>query len=122
MRRTLVCVACGTRIESTAGAARKLGWALWDGGGRCPKCENAREAAEVRAIPAPVDRQRADVECSSCGKRSTGTEIEPGVFWPTIHWLTTDANKRRLREEKHPIPMCPGSRLPGRLVAEGASA
>lgn len=126
--RTMVCVECGARLEKTTpGKARKIGWILWDGGGRCAGCERRRDLAEAeftaRLTPTVSERRKALVICASCSKQLEGNEVRPGVFWPTFHWLTTDENKRLLREKKKPIPLCPGYKQPAKLVeTDGASA
>src|SRR3954466_12132316 len=102
MKRMMICVDCCMRlVDLTPNKARKLGWILWDGGGRCAKCERKRDeaAVELNAKPALATLRRdVTVVCSSCHKQLSGFEMTPNVFWPKIHWLVTDENRRRLKD------------------------
>lgn len=125
--KEMVCVGCGMRIGATIPQAKRHGWRLWVGGARCKTCSEKLpngEQSHAAPIPAPTP-PRADVvvECDECHKPISGgaLEYEDGVH-PGLHWLFTDENKRRLREEKKPIPMCPGMKRPGRVVEQPTEA
>lgn len=49
--KPMVCIDCGLRILATLEQAKRHGWALWVGGGRCKRCGS----------PSQADRSRLDV-------------------------------------------------------------
>lgn len=125
IRLTMVCVECAARLEGTTpNKARKEGWVVWEGGARCSFCDRKREhKLAVDRIMTTPELRYVRVICASCGVEIGGKEITPGVYWPKWHWLTNEENKRRLREEKRPVPLCPGVKMPALLTrADGESA
>lgn len=110
-----VCVDCGARAQLGAMQAQRAGWKLWIGGGWCPKCYPKHEPKIAAPPPAKIDP--VYVRCSACRKAPIrGIEMTPDEYWPTFHWLATEENKRALREDKKPIPLCPGIHKPGIVV------
>lgn len=117
--REIVCVRCGARAELWPPAAERSGWDLWLGGGTCPACKGPEKPPAPFPHPQPAPAGPTFVRCSSCGREPLlGIEITTGEFRPTFHWLTTEENKRKLREERIPIPMCRGVRQAGVVVPE----
>lgn len=127
--RTCLCVDCGARDELGARNAAKLGWLLWPGGGRCPTCEKKRapraiesQAAAVAAgFPRPPTiRLVKVVRCSACDREFEAENEHTDGWWPSLHWIVTEETKRALREDRKPIPLCPGIKKAGVLVGERA--
>lgn len=111
--RKMVCCDCGGKMDATVPKAKRAGWELWLGGARCKAC---REKSGVHVDPPLRRREEIVIECSECSRVIRGgVEYEDG-FRPTFHWLVTPDNKRRLREERVPIPLCPGMKRAGRVV------
>lgn len=100
--------------------AARAGWELWPGGGRCPKCR--KEIAGHLPVDAPAVIQKRDVvvRCSHCGKEPLRAHEMENGWHPTFHWLTTEENKKALREKRIPIPLCPGIKKAGVVIGEMA--
>lgn len=117
----MVCVDCGLRDSMDRQRADRSGWDLWLGAGRCPQCVEKKDAATPAPLPSNYPQvpsgppREVFVQCAGCGKTFESLEYEDG-HRPTIHWLTTEENKRKLREDKIPIPLCPGLKLAGVVV------
>jgi len=119
-----VCAGCGKREMLSTAAARTAGWKLWEGGGFCKRCrelDDKKEDSIAKREPLPFDApeifvQEVTVECDECHANFHSTNEHVDGFRPGIHWLVTEENKRKLREEKQPIPLCPGVRRAGKVI------
>lgn len=115
--RKIICFHCGAKQELSVAQAKRAGWDLWSGGGCCKACRGDEPASDIVVEMAPLSVQKVFVLCSECGGVFGAHEYADG-HRPGFHWLTTDENKRRLREERVPIPLCPGYRRSGEIVVE----
>jgi hypothetical protein len=135
-----VCAHCGAKETLTTGDARRSGWTLWSGSAYCPRCPEAAaieaktQAARmvnkvlaapfgrvvfVEAIKHPavyVGNEKVVVECIACGDVGRAPNMHEDGWHPSIHWHVTEENKRALREQRIPIPLCPGMKLPGKVI------
>lgn len=106
----LVCVDCGGTAEMNRTAANRVGWTLWQGGGRCPACCAVLAAAQPPTPP--VARELVFVRCTECNEVfEAPNEFEDG-WRPTFHWVKT--------RDVRPIPLCPGWLRAGVVVQERA--
>ncbi len=118
--RQMVCSSpgCSSRISATVPQAKRQGWELYTGGARCAACRGEATRKDLVIEAAPVLARKVYVACVECGAVFESTQEYDDGWRPAIHWLTTEENKRRLREERVPIPLCPGFRKGGELVVE----
>lgn len=114
----MVCVDCGARREMSVPDAKREMWDLWPGGGRCRAC---RAKTNVAFAPLPdvtqsIVLERMIVRCTHCGREIEASNEFDNGWRPNVHWLTTEENKRALRESKTQIPLCPGREVGGEVI------
>lgn len=92
--RPMVCCDCGMRVQGTIAMARRHGWEVWVGGGRCKRC---CERPGVVGASMPSVRTRLDANarnwnvaeggastfytCCYCGKHGAVLRRAQGYTW-----------------------------------------
>jgi hypothetical protein len=90
--RPMVCCDCGMRVQGTIAMARRHGWEVWVGGGRCKRCAErpgvvgasipgrAKDLGNFPAFPRGA-RGPSTFTCCYCGAEGAELRRAQGYTW-----------------------------------------